>query len=107
MAAVLGLFGGFAIWLFDKDRPKGAFISFCILVFSSALLFSYIYAAERRNLPESYVFWRDRCLSAYSSAEIIGNEEAYLVFDAFLGRICQTIFNTEEIIVIENATVSQ
>ena len=95
MSAVLGLFGGLAVYLFAADRANGALVSICAFVFSLSVYVGYLEGAGRRNTPESYLYWRATCVEKYFPAITSQDAKAAAFADLTMGNICGAVFKNE------------
>ena len=95
MSAVLGLFGGLSIYLFAADRSKGTIVSISTFVFALSVYVGYLEGAGRRNMPESYIFWRNACIEKYVPAITSGDPKVAGFADLSMGKICGAIFKSE------------
>jgi len=94
MAAVLGLFGTLSVWLFAADRSKGALVSICAIAFCVSLFVSYFEGAARRVKPESYAFWKEKCLEKYTDKDV-WSDPSSKQFLSVIGELCGGIFLNE------------
>ena len=83
------------MWLFAADRSKGLIVSVCAVAFSLSLFVGYLEGATRREAPESYLFWREKCIEKYTNKDILNDSRALSVMDASFGKICAQLFNNE------------
>ncbi len=87
--AFLGLLGGVAIYLFGVDSSKGLIASFGAAALSISLIVSYSLASKYRNdASEDQRNIRAICAKAYTNADLLGNEKAFLRFKYQMGNLC-------------------
>jgi hypothetical protein len=104
IAAALGLLGGVVVYVFGVDRSKGMIASICAFTFSLTLVVAYFEAAARRGAPESYAFWRERCIDKYIDKDVLGDDTAFVVMDQSIGELCAGIFTNENRVLLTGAT---
>lgn len=96
MAGVLGVLGAVVVWIFTEKQEKGVAVSLCAIAFTVSLFTGYIEAASRRAYPESYDFWRNKCVAIYTDKDTFADPIVATVVDSSLGTICAQIFNNEK-----------
>ena len=80
--AIIGLFGGVALYLFGVDRSRGAVVSLMAACLSMSVFSAYAVSAQLRGYSDELRDLRDHCVGAYTNAAIIGNPQALKVFEA-------------------------
>lgn len=95
MSAVLGLVGGLVVWLFAVDKSKGPVASVVVLALSLSIFIGYDQGVGYRAYSQTYIYWRDNCVSAYIDGDIHKDPGKFALIDPVIGELCAEIFKKE------------